>query len=739
MNPIILFAIYRRPHPPDLPRCPIIFFPPRDPTGPLVQFFDLYGQPCLEVNHVYVSLPNYMYPPPGYELIAGHRPPSSSDEWMAAQPRGVTFSQSVRPLPVAETPNPAPAREEDLSATSTTVCQQTQKSAENGEQKTPAPSDSGAKVQPSSEHRQTQPLTVDVGSAEAELMRYIITKGADGYYAQPPKAGYPRQATNFIIDLKEVRHRVLPGRKDERTIRFDVRFSPTNVTSLEISYRKLNRILAEVLAEVGEAILLRGNFGAFEAELQNLLREELAACPHRFVFQRSGWIERGKKGFTYVEDGALPPDKSLVYETGFSFLRGLQPRPPHQLAAEAWQLLHLGAEPAAGVVPFLFAHLGLMHDLFERAGHRPNFLLFMEGTTGSLKTAVASLLFNFSGRPEENIPASFRDTSASMEIGFDRYRDRVFLVDDFCPAADSTSQREMSKSLEHLIRFFGDGKSRSRATPKMDSTVEMKPSGLVAITGEDVAGSHSSLLRCLFVTIHKRTYDRDLLREFQEDPSRWTEYLALFVSELAPHANEVIQTIRTKFLSLRKFGQSFLKENRLADTYAFLALTTEIILSVMGRFLPNEAESYRQVIYPALQEACLASGAKAAEENPARIFARTVLDLQARNLFPLGSVQEYVVAPQNFVGVADDNQWLLHSKTVFRLVCTSYATAGKKFPLSAPALWRSLAAAGVLTPSTVNAKDGPKTEFGTKVKFGKRPRLLVIDPVRLRELAESQE
>lgn len=723
MNVIHFFCISRRDFPPGTPHSPFIPVGSLIPRGPGLTFYTEDGRPC-EFHQAYFVVHPSGTQIPGFHVVAGRD--------LHGNP------VYYEPLPTTERygiPMPAPR---SIVATTYT----TSEASKADVPATAAPIEKEVTENQSKDVQTQQSATLDyhgVKSTDTEPTKYIITKGVDGYYAQPPKAGYPRQATNFIIDLKEVRHRVLPGRKDERTICFDVRFSPTNVTSLEISYRKLNRILAEVLAEVGEAILLRGNFGAFEAELQNLLREELAACPHRFVFQRSGWIERGKKGFTYVEDGALPPDKSLVYETGFSFLRGLQPRPPHQLAAEAWQLLHLGAEPAAGVVPFLFAHLGLMHDLFERAGHRPNFLLFMEGTTGSLKTAVASLLFNFSGRPEENIPASFRDTSASMEIGFDRYRDRVFLVDDFCPAADSASQREMGKSLEQLIRFFGDGKSRSRATPKMDTAVEKKPCGLVAITGEDVTGSHSSLLRCLFLTIHKNTYDKELLRGFQEDPSRWTEYLALFVSELAPQANNIIDVVRRTYLDFRKVGEERLKEKRLADTYAFLALTTELVLQVMGRFLPESPDNYRQVIYPAIWGACLASEQKAAQANPARIFAQTVIDLYDRNQFPLGKIEDYVASPEDFVGVQANGQWLLHGKSVFPMVCSSYSSGGKKFPLSAPALWRNLVANGVLTPSTVNTKNGPKIEYGTKVPFGSRPRLLVIDPDRLRKLAETEE
>lgn len=52
------------------------------------------------------------------------------------------------------------------------------------------------------------------------------------------------------------------------------------------------------------------------------------------------------------------------------------------------------------LIPFLFAHLALLQTLFEDAGFPSQFLIFVNGTTGSLKTAICKVLFHiFNNEP----------------------------------------------------------------------------------------------------------------------------------------------------------------------------------------------------------------------------------------------------------------------------------------------------------------------------------------------------
>lgn len=703
-SPLIFFSLYRKLPSPGAPSSPIVMMPKRDPNGPPVQFFDASGHPCSYGQCFYVSQPSNFNAPPGFEFVSGHAPPSSEAEWLAQQPTGRnTLSPTITDaLPYPSIPI-------------------------------------GSSVPPFAgpAHIDTDtPLT----SINGDLSAYIIIRGHDGFYVQPPKSLRFHRATNFLINLIAVKHTLQSGQDETRSILFDVDIPSQVHCSLEIPSSRLKYILTEVLDQVCEARILRGgNLGAFEPELQDLLRQEILLCPHLYEIRESGWFVSPSGHYCFAEDGSPQTDSTLCFRTGFSFLRGEQQRPPYQVASDAWRILALSKQSRTIYVPFLYAHLALMWRLFTEAGHRPNFLLFIEGPTGSLKTAVASLLFNFSGQPEANVPASFRDTPASMEIAFDAYRDRVLLVDDFCPTSDRTSQRDLNNKLERLVRFFGDGKSRSRATPNMETATEKKPCGLVAITGEDSAGSQSSLLRCLFLRVDRDTFDKDLLRRFQEDPSLWTEHLALFVESLAPRARDIVHMIREKFPSYREMGSNYLKEKRSIDTFAYLSLTAEIVVQELHQLLQLDYTACIQEFHQAILDACQASEAKADAADPVQIFSQTLLELLEQEEISIGSIPQFLEDPSKYIGVATDAFWYLWPKGAFKAVSDAYSMTGRTFPLSMQALWGALDAKGVLIPTNTMRKGVPHKEYGTKVSFGNRPRMLKIVPQRLRELAYPVE
>lgn len=703
-SPLIYFSLYRKLPSPGAPYSPIVIMPKRDPNGPPVQFFDASGHPCSYGQCLYISQPSNFNAPPGFEFVSGHAPPSSEAEWLAQQPTGrntlsptITDALPYPSIPIGSSVPPFAG---------------------------PAHIDADT------------PLT----SINGDLSAYIIIRGHDGFYVQPPKSLRFHRATNFLINLIAIKHTLQSGQDEMRSILFDVDIPSQVHCSLEIPSSRLKFILTEVLDQICEARILRGgNLGAFEPELQDLLRQEILLCPHLYEIRESGWFVSPSGHYCFAEDGSPQTDSTLCFRTGFSFLRGEQQRPPHQVASDAWRILALSKQSRTIYVPFLYAHLALMWRLFTEAGHRPNFLLFIEGPTGSLKTAVASLLFNFSGQPEVNVPASFRDTAASMEISFDAYRDRVLLVDDFCPTSDRTSQRDLNNKLERLVRFFGDGKSRSRATPNMETATEKKPCGLVAITGEDSAGSQSSLLRCLFLRVDRDTFDKDLLRRFQEDPSLWTEHLAFFVESLAPRAKELIQMIREKFPSYREMGSHYLKEKRSIDTFAYLSLTAEIVVQELHQLLQLDYTTCIQEFHQAILDACQASEAKANAADPVQIFSQTLLELLQQGEVFMGTIPQFLENPNKYIGVTTESCWYLWPKGAFKSISDAYSMTGRTFPLSMQALWGALDAKGVLIPTETMRKGVPHKEYGTKVSFGNRPRMLKILPQRLRELAYPAE
>ena len=570
---------------------------------------------------------------------------------------------------------------------------------------------------------------------------YQLQEGCDGYYLKPLKSGKALRTTNFIIKLEEVRHRIVSDEEEEfehQKILYRVcLMDSARAIGLEIAANQLSRIVEHVRRRVPEGTIFR-NRAVFIDQLDILLRTQLAHCRNTYEYRVCGWMQIPQHGLVYVHDD-LPATDTILFRSGFFFGKGLQPRPISEVVEAGFGILQFSDNLLQSAILFLWAHLGLMWTLFNQAGYPPRTLLYLSGVSGSLKTAVCKMLFNFTAVPELDIPASFRDTSASMEVSIDRYKDRVLLVDDFCPAANQTARRTMEQTLESLIRFYGDGNTKGRADPRMDTVHMKKAQGLCVITGEDVAGSLSSRLRCLFLHVEKDTFHGEVLKQFQEAPYLWSEYLACFVDALPSVIPDVVERIQAQFPLYRAQGERVLQERRLIDTYCCLAITARLTLEVASKLSGADwLSQWLTQMEDAVLTACVASEQQSTQQLPERIFSQTLITLLQRQDVRLGTKEEFTEAPRAYLGVSYKRYWYLWPQETYQAVVNYYNAGGGQFPLSANALCEALVNSGILIPAQISRDGQTHYENGTKISFAGRPRLWKIDPAVVKRVAEGE-
>ena len=501
--------------------------------------------------------------------------------------------------------------------------------------------------------------------------------------------------------------------------------------NLTLTFAQLDTAGQEIAKEIGTAVVVPQAKQSFYKIIGYELRTQLASAQKRFIYTRTGWFTPPSGKWFYVRDGANPPLPELCYQTGFRFGRSDDPHTPGQLAQSAWSLLSMAREDELEciLIPVLFAHLGLLWPLFNEAGYPPHMLLFIKGMTGSLKTAVASLLFNFSGQPENAIPASFRDTSASKEVKMWNYKDRVLLVDDFCPGASEGSKRVLDQNLEQLIRFYGDGIAKSRTNSKLDEVYEKRPSGLCVITGEDSSGSYSSRLRCLYINVTPDTYDKALLAEFQKNPALWTGYLENFVAFGERNAIAIIARISDQFPQLREQASKVIRERRLVDAFAALYLTAEVCVSYI-RGISDLHLNYEDELAKFSQDiltVCQNSAEDSRETDPVKIFARLVHEGITQGTLRIAEKGEFKIAMNEFIGFSDGAHIYFWPPHLFEFVRKEYGRSGKVFPLSEKQLWEQLRQKNILIPPKDRTEGNGRFEYGTRTSFKGRPRMIRID------------
>ena len=378
--PICLYSISRREGAsmpgPGIPCKPIVI------AADLIQQLSISGIPyfgwmCEPVQRfedaIYVVHPNTVPPPPGFQWFAGN--PLATDVALWQKSAAIVSDALYAPTPPA-LPQPI-----------------------------------------SSEPRPPANVSLsEVQEPEDLVDEMRLTETSDGYALIPSKSKRKLPASNYIVREVATLHRVFADETRNKTlIRLTLHIISARVeaATIEIPVEGIGTAVSRIGKAIPTAIAFPQSKALFSNLLPILIRERLANCPHIYAYQDSGWVLPPHCNWLYVHANAVPPSDWVRIETDFHFGISGNGHALGWLVQNSWRLLSMSKDLSAILIPFLYAHLALLWTLFDAAGYPPHVLLFIKGMTDSLKTAVTSLFFNFSADPKNNIPASFRDTSAA--------------------------------------------------------------------------------------------------------------------------------------------------------------------------------------------------------------------------------------------------------------------------------------------------------------------------------------
>ena len=475
------------------------------------------------------------------------------------------------------------------------------------------------------------------------------------------------------------------------------------------------------------------------ARLVNLVRDQLKSAPTRIIIRSAGFIKL-PSCWVYAHDGAVPPTPSISFDTGCTIplSSGGSPR---TAMMQALDFLELSAKKPLTLPLFLLAHLGLTFELFAAAGYQPKFVTFLNGTTGSFKTAIATCLFRTFLESPTTAEASFRDTPTALEVGLGSAYSRVFLLDDYQPALTAASQKFMLDKLEFIIRLVGDGIGKNRSNAELGRAKTFKPVGCCLITGEDVGGSRSSLLRCLVLPIGKGDISGEKLKCFQDHPEFLWSHWYHFVEWAGHHGDAIINLIKTDFQQRRNDYAKFLHEPRQVDIAATLTLTGRILLEYgrdIGCVRSDSIASIADEWCAAVLEAMLISEGSSRTLSPIALFLQAVFDLQATHNIIIAPDQS-AYHPKNHIGFAKDLCWCLMPHEIYRRVRQYWRETGKMFPLQETPLFQLLCEAELIETEIEHRAEKDKVYCTKRSTLPGRPRLLYLRVDEARDYLEKLE
>ena len=469
--------------------------------------------------------------------------------------------------------------------------------------------------------------------------------------------------------------------------------------------------------------------------LVNFIRQQLAAVPQKTVVQRTGFLKLNGV-WQYVHDGAVPP-AATVFDTG-KYIPDDRRVTDVQTFHNAVSFLDISSKDELIIPLWLLAHLGPLFQLFHEAGRTPRFVTVLFGRSGSLKTSASLILFRLFQNQGQSPTASFRDTETAMEIKLGELNGSVGIFDDLRPPVSSGFQSKGNiEKFEAIIRAVGDHVAKARSNTKLGKAKEFIPSGCAIVTAEDLAGSQSSLLRSLCLSISKGDIDGAKLRYFQNNPDLITTHMSRFLAWVGAHGGEMIEHIRNDFPN--HLFEGMFAELRLVDTAATLMITADILCyyaQCIGAMKVDEAQSLLTRCTKAIINAVLMSESISKEANPCIMYLDAFFRLVERGEIRLAeNIKTYL--PEVHDGfLADQTAWVDYNE-VYAKVTRYYNRLNVTFPLKEQQLAIHLADAELIEVTYEDRDGRSRRHYTQKSSLPTRKRMQVLHLDRAQSYLEE--
>lgn len=494
---------------------------------------------------------------------------------------------------------------------------------------------------------------------------------------------------------------------------------------LTIPADSMSMVLKNIQKEI-PACTITSNIKSASKLIENVIRQQTLHAEEVDVIRCTGFINIRGSWF-YVHDKAIPPIPNVVFETGKSISCSIGSTPKRAFL-DAFQFLQISRKQEVMLCLFLVAHLGPLFELFKAAGCLIRFVTALVGPSGSLKTAVVTCLYKLYDKVGDASVASFLDTVVYIEQTIAKAIGCVQIIDDLRPPVTSSESATIAAKAEQIFRIFGDSNSKGRSSPSLQQRQTPAPACCGLITGEDIYGSNSSLLRCLILRIDKGDFDGGLLRVFQDNPEILQTHMYYFLHYCGLEGDAIIRYIREEFPRQRAMFSQNIREPRLVDTAATLQVMAQILLNYAGdigaftgEYLSELKGSFQQAILTAVA----LSEVSSREMNPVAMYLRALFDMVQNGSIVLAPSAEAYHSTEH-VGYIRDGSWWLRNRDIYPKVTQYWHRLGVTFPLKERNILSMMADSDIIATDYETADGKTKKLYSRKSATEGRPRMMVL-------------
>jgi hypothetical protein len=335
-----------------------------------------------------------------------------------------------------------------------------------------------------------------------------------------------------------------------------------------------------------------------------------------------------------------------------------------------------------------------------------NFVVWLYGRTGTMKSTLAALALNHYGPDFDgyHFPANFTDTPNRLEHKAFLAKDALLVIDDYAPQKSQRDAEHYRSAASHIIRSVGNRAGRGRLTSDIRARRSYAPRGLVLVTGEELPEAESVTARLFVVELKEDSLDKERLGALQAQRERLSHAMAGYLGWLSQGWAGWAASLPGRWLSYREQATRDGIHLRLPETAASLMVGLEMGLRYalsLGALPESDFERHMEQGWLVLLEASALMMQRAREERPEELFLSTFRELlaqgqitlrDAEGMHTLGGSDERA----EMLGWFDQTHLYLLPGASYKRVVKHFREQGANFPASEKTLRKGLKEAGYL-------------------------------------------
>ena len=204
------------------------------------------------------------------------------------------------------------------------------------------------------------------------------------------------------------------------------------------------------------------------------------------VYTHTGWLDLDGKRIYLTANGAVGTDQPIMVKLEGPLAR--YALPPSVADIDVKKAMQASLRTlAVAPYPTTFALWGAMYMAPLAELMQPDFMVWLHGESGSLKSTLAALfLCHFGKFTYKTLPEGWDSTENAIEKKCFLVKDAPLVIDDFAPQMAGNDAQRIERSAQRIIRAVGNQTPRNRLNADTSDRAGFRARGLVISTGEQL-------------------------------------------------------------------------------------------------------------------------------------------------------------------------------------------------------------------------------------------------------------